>query len=348
MSFRILIRLPNWLGDMVIATPALQVLREKCPKAHITILALSGVSSALQGHPAINRVLTYDRSGRERGLSGLWSLANRLREEDFDLAYVFPNSFASALPVWLARIPERIGYATDGRSLLLTRALKKPSQLAHWHQSAMYASLVLGEAQKETPPPRWVVCAEERREAESLLRQSGIKRGRPLLALNPGSVNSAAKRWPVERYAYVARWAVECAGWDVVILGGGSDREAGANIATLSRVPLAMLAGQTSLRQFMGILSIADLVLSNDSGGMHVAAALQRPQLSLFGSTDAVTTGPLGPNQYIVRKPVGCSPCVQPVCKEEQHFCMLRIGEEEVVDILAWIYETHHEPGAKP
>ena len=130
--------------------------------------------------------------------------------------------------------------------------------------------------------------------------------------MNPGSVNGKAKRWPVERFATVAKWAMHQADWDVVILGGPSDREVGENIARLAGEPAAMLAGQTSIRQFMALLSLAGVCLSNDSGGMHVAAAMERPQLSLFGPTDAVTTGPLGPNQVILRKPTACAPLFGP------------------------------------
>lgn len=331
---KILVRVPNWLGDLVMATPGLIVLRDRFRDAEISVLGIAGVIHALEGHPAVDRILAYDRSGADRGIQGLRNMARSLRDERFDVTYVFPNSFASAFSVWLAGIPVRIGFATDGRSALLTEAPAKAPYLAHCHQSEVYATLAAGGSLESVPHPQWAVGVDERREAESLLRQSGLERDRPLLALNPGSVNGLAKRWPVERYARVVRWAVESAGWEVVILGAGSDRDVCENVATLARVPVVTLAGCTGIRQFMSILTIAEICLSNDSGGMHVAAALGRPQVSLFGPTDSWTTGPFGPRQVVLRKPVACSPCLDRVCGEGHHACMERITVDEVTSVL--------------
>lgn len=339
---RILVRLPNWLGDVVIATPALHVLRERMPHAHIAVLGLAGVVDALQNHPAIDRILVYDRKNRDRGVAGMWRLARRLRAEQFDRAYIFPNSFASALPAALAGIPERVGFRSDGRSPLLTYRMQRPAELAHRHQCAGYVYLVSGEVLSGVPEPGWFVSPDEKREVESLLRNMGLKRDRPFLAVNPGSVNGYAKRWPSERYARTIKWAALEAGWDVAMLGGPSDVEVAQKIAFLADIPLPILAGQTTIRQFMAVLMLADVVLSNDSGGMHVAAALNRPQLCLFGPTDPCATGPLGDRQIILRKPVGCAPCLDTVCREKSHFCMERISVEEVCRILAWMMAQIH------
>ncbi len=317
---RIVVRAPNWLGDAVLATPALASLHEGFPQASITVAAPPSVADLVRGHPAADAVLPLG--------PGLRGRVRALRNGGFDLAVILPNSFSSALPFALARIPVRYGARTNGRGWLLTRSVPSPSR---GHQARRYLELIRPLCPSVTDPlPRLVVAEEERQAARKILEQGGAAPCQVLVAIHPGASYGTAKRWTPERYARAAVEVASRMGAAVVILGAaGEAREGDAVLKALEGYPSVALTGRLSIRQLMAVLSCCRLLLTNDSGPMHIAGALGVPVAAVFGPTDPEETGPLGRNARIVRKPVFCSPCLLRRCPID-HRCMERVAAEDL------------------
>jgi len=326
---RVLVRAVNWVGDGVLTLPAIAALGRRFPAAEIAVLAAPWVAGLFAGQPAVHRVIEIRREGEHRGLRGRWRLARRLRGEGFDLAVLFPNSLDAALVPWLAGIPRRLGVPADGRRPLLTHAVRLPAR-ASGHQVEHYLGLVRSLGAAGPSLPRLRVAEQASHAAARLLHEHGIEAGRPLVALNPGSVYGGAKRWPAARYAAVGDGLAAEGG---VVLLVGSRREEGIlrEVAGRMRAPALVLAGRTDLPTLAALLERAALVLTNDTGAMHVACAVGAPVLALFGPTDARATGPLGPRAHLIRHEVPCSPCLYRECPID-HRCMTGIPVAEVLE----------------
>jgi heptosyltransferase-2 len=365
---RILVRGVNWLGDAVMTTPALQRLREALPDSHIALLTPHKLSDLWQDHPSVNSVLTFS-SGESP-----WSVAGRLRAEHFQAALVLPNSPRSALEVWLARIPQRIGSARPWRNWLLTqtvaprpgqsrmpkRSVKEvnrlillpagrpppaprpaPSRTTHQINDYLYLAAALSANPEPLPPKLEISAAEIRQAEDALLSDTRPKAqrsapGQPLilLGLNPGAEYGPAKRWPAASFAAVAREVSRRMGnclW--LAFGGKGDWELCNDIARLAGGGVLNLAGKTSLRQLMALLKLCRVVLTNDTGPMHVAAALGTPVVVPFGSTSPDLTGPGlpgDPRNHLLCSAAPCSPCFRRVCPIDFR-CMTGISPECVV-----------------
>ncbi len=280
----------NWIGDAVMSMPAIQAWRRAHPEAHLTVLVKKPLVPLWRMHAAPDAVNTY---GDAR--SDLREAVRTIRRELPQRAVIFPNSFRSALPPFLARVPQRIARRGQWRRALLTDVL--PPLESPVHQSLEYYDL-LGMPR---PPdgaeyPRLQVPVDAKKSAEQWL--SGL--ARPLLGVMPGAARGPAKRWPVERYADLAqRWAHETGG-SVVAMGAGSDSLAADSIVGAAQRGLN-LAGKTSLAEWAASVEECDAVVCNDSGGMHLAAAFGRPVVAVFGATDPRVTGPLGPRARVVQ-----------------------------------------------
>jgi heptosyltransferase-2 len=369
-SRRILVRGVNWLGDAVMTTPAMQRLREALPTAHITLLTPQKLSDLWQGHPSLNAVLTFS-SGESP-----WSVAGRLRAESFQTALVLPNSPRSALEVWLARVPQRIGCAHPWRNWLLTqpvaarpdhermhkrsvseinrlvsspvtdlrgpsRTMRHAPRATHHIHSYLHLAAALG-ANPEPLPPKLEISAAEMQQVEGAFlsdardKLPGSAPGKPLilLGLNPGAEYGPAKRWPAASFAAVAREVSRRLGnclW--LAFGGRGDWELCNEVARLAGGGVLNLAGKTSLRQLMALLKLCRVVLTNDTGPMHVAAALGTPVVVPFGSTSPELTGPGLPGDtrhQLLRSDAPCSPCFRRVCPIDFR-CMTGISEERAV-----------------
>lgn len=373
---RILVRGVNWLGDAVMTTPALQRLREALPAAHITLLTQEKLADLWQRHPSLDAVMTFSRG------ESPWSVARRLRAERFDTALVLPNSPRSALEVWLARIPQRIGYARPWSSWLLTQTvglrpgkvpmprrsvnevkrlirlpLAVPSLAAalpqaravHQIHDYLHLAAALG-ANPEPVPPRLEITAAEMRQAQEAWLQtpqvvgqaSRLPSGKPgempaLLGLNPGAEYGPAKRWPAQNFATVAREVSRSVGnccW--LAVGGAGDRNLCHEIARLTDNGVLNLAGKTSLRQLMALLKLCRLLLTNDTGPMHVAAALGTPVVAPFGSTSPELTGPGfpgDPRHQLLTSAPPCAPCFRRACPIDFR-CMTAIRPDRVVEAV--------------
>ena len=329
---RILIRSVNWIGDAVMATPAISVIREHFPAAEITILANPMVSQLFLHHPGIDRIVTFDRQGRHHGVAGRLRLATELRKLSFDLAIILPNSFDSALVPWLAGIPDRIGKCSDGRSLLLNGRYDASKVPATGHEVEYYLNLIrhFGITGGCTQPHLFVTSGESDR-AATLLAECGIQPDDFILGINPGASYGSAKRWYPERFAGVASRLADEWSARVVIFGGPGETAIAADIESRLQGTAANVAGKTSVRELMALIKRCNFFITNDSGPMHIAAALDVPLVAIFGSTDHTGTSPYNRKAVVVRNDVECAPCKLRECPTD-HRCMTTVTEESVID----------------
>jgi heptosyltransferase-2 len=331
---KILVRAPNWVGDAVMVIPALEVIRRAHPAAEIAILARPAVADLYRDQPFANRILEYENPGRHKGWWGRHKLVGELRRERFDLAVLLQNAFEAAWLAWRAGIPERAGYARDGRGLLLTKPVPVPKEgEIPRHESHYYLELLRRagwiETRGEIGPIRLCVPPLAREAAEASLLRAGAREGAWRCAIAPGASYGAAKCWPAERFAALAeRLISECAA-DVILFGTPGEKEMAARICSgMKRRPIS-LVGQISMRDLAAHFSTCSIFIGNDSGAMHVAAAAGLPVIGIFGSTDPEGTAPATPQFTLIREPVSCSPCFLRSCPVD-HRCMTRIAVDSV------------------
>jgi len=323
---RLLVRSTNWIGDAVMTTPAVRSIRRNFPGARITLLAKPWVLPVFAHSPHVDGFLVYDVQGRHRGLAGRWRLVNDIRRGRFDAVILLQNAFEAALITAAAGIPVRIGFDTDGRALLLTHPVRRPVGIRQRHQTDYYlqilrgVGLVAGDSRLELP-----LAEADRQQAARRLADEGLDPNLPLVGLNPSATFGPAKQWPEERYAALGDWIADRYRARILIFGGPGDASLGRRIADVMRTRPVNLAGRTDLAEAMALIGMLDLFVTNDSGLMHVAAALDVPLVAIFGSTNPVATGPWGSRSRVVRTDVPCSPCLQPTCRYGHLDCMRRI-----------------------
>ncbi len=335
---RILVRGPNWLGDAVMCEPALRGLRRLFPDAQIALLVKPAVADLFAGHPALTRVLTYDSKGRHAGLSGKWALAGQLRRQGFDLAVLFQNAFEAAFLTFLAGVPRRYGYATDGRSLLLSDPVAPPDHRTLVHQVNYYWDLLKPLGLTGDPfAPELVVFPEEEQAMAGRLAQGGLTASDIVVGINPGSTYGGAKRWLPERFAEVTERLCRTIRESqqqqvsVVIFGAKGEERLGQEIAARLSSRSLVLSGATTIRELMAAVKRCATLLTNDTGPMHIASAFQVPVVAIFGPTDWRTTSPFGSAHAIVRQPVDCAPCLLRECPID-HRCMTRVSVDQVYE----------------
>ncbi len=346
-----MVRAPNWIGDAVISLPALQALRARFPAAEIVLVAKPWVSELYWHHPAVSRQIVYDPEGEHQGPGGFRRLVKALRAERFDAAILFQNAFHAAWMAWRARIPVRVGYARDGRSALLTEPLAVLPAASYGHQANSYMHLLFRAGLIEKPEPlpeaRLVLTEGEQAWAMKHLDSLGLQGPRFLIGLNPGAYYGPAKRWLLDRYATLADRLVDSLHADVLIFGSREERPLAEAIALAMKYTPTIIAGETTLRQFIALLARCHLIVSNDSGPMHLAAALDLPLVAIFGSTDERATGPLGPRARVVKRSVACSPCGLRECPIDFR-CMQSVTVEDVYRAAVGLVEelgvTHERP----
>ena len=338
---RILVRQVNWVGDAVLTLPAIEALGRRYPGAEIVLLARAWVGGLFVGHPIVDRTVELRPAGLRHSIFGRWHLARSLSRERFDLAVLFPNSFDAALVPWLAGIPRRVGYSTDGRGWMLTDAVQERSTPSRPHQVERYLAIVRALGADGPSVPRLSVPAEAQKKAGQTLRDHGVEETEPIVAVNPGSIYGSAKRWPAARFAGVADALVASRGVRILLIGSEGERPVLEQVARSMRSLVVNLAGRTDLSALMGLLAKARLLVSNDTGAMHVAAAVGTPVLAIFGPTDAEATRPVGQSTRLLRQPVPCSPCLLRECPID-HRCMTRIGIDQVVQAVEELLDAPH------
>jgi heptosyltransferase-2 len=333
---RLVLRPPNWLGDAVLALPAMAAIRQHFHSAHLTIAAAPAVAALFREETNVgpDRVIELPSSTRDAVAA--------LEGEGFNLGILFPNSFRSAWQLWRARIPARWAYATSGRGLLLTRRSRPPRRPGVAHQSDYYRDLVrgLGMACDEDTAPRIRPRHPSVERAVALLASHGVPSDVPLVGFAPGAAYGQAKQWPPQRMAEVIARLGRDHGAVSLIFGAAHDQDAGRAIESWLRahapdmVPRVVdLIGRTSLGALIAAVERVTAFVSNDSGAMHLAAALGRPVVSIFGPTDERATRPLGAHEVLTAR-VLCRPCMLRDCPID-HRCMRRISVDAVYDAVA-------------
>jgi lipopolysaccharide heptosyltransferase II/tetraacyldisaccharide 4'-kinase len=332
-SRAILLRAPNWVGDAVMSLPVLSELTRLFPGAPVTVLAVSRVAPLFAGQPGVHEVITYP-AGQAKWRT-LWALRGK-----FDLALALPNSFESALGLWLTRTPRRLGYAANGRTPLFTTVIKGRKNLKGLHQIFYYLGVLRALGPVGTfLPPSLHLADPERAAGKSLLTSAGLDPGRPWVGLAPGAAYGPAKRWPASRFAAVGDMLHDEFQAGLVLLGGPADQAAAAEVERAGRGRFLNLAGQTTLRQALAVVSALRVLVTNDSGLMHAAAALGTPVVAIFGSTDPAATRPFTSRTAIMHHPRPCSPCLERTCTKD-YACLTDITVAEVAAAArGWLEE---------
>jgi heptosyltransferase-2 len=331
---RIVVRGTNWVGDAVMGVPALRELRRLFPEGHITLVVRPWAEGLFKDCDFIDALLIYDR----KGPASVLRQVRQWRQQRFDLAVLFQNAFEAALIPFLARVPLRVGYATDGRRLLLSHALSLPGWRNTRHEVFYYMNIVeelrrlvqgSSAVTANEPDCSLNVSTTRRSHAASKLSQHGVRKGSAIVALCPGSVNSRAKRWSAERYARLADRLIEEMNVNILLIGSKEEGDVTAEVAQQMKQPAINLAGETSLDEVVAILGIVDLLVTNDTGPAHISSAQGKPTLVIFGPTNPLTTRPYSAVAEIVRKPPDCAPCMLRDCPID-HRCMEAISVDEV------------------
>jgi heptosyltransferase-2 len=358
---RILVRGTNWLGDAVMTTPALLRLCEKFSGAHIALLTPEKLRELWLNHPAVNEVIFFTTG------ESVFAIGKKLRAGQFDLALVLPNSPRSAIEVFLAGIPQRVGYARPWRNFFLTQTVERrtgavkmrkrsvaevqrliagdkignrKSEIGNSTSHQLYEYLHLAAALGASPDPLAPLLAVTPEEIASAKIKFGLgKIGRPIIGLNPGAEYGPAKRWPLEKFIAAAKEIQQRTNCVWILFGGKNDASITNQIESSLLTPhfkILNLAGKTSLRQLMALLKLCRVLLTNDTGPMHVAAALGTPVVVPFGSTSPELTGPGLPGDPrigLLKSDAPCAPCFLRECPIDFR-CMNGISVERVVEAV--------------
>lgn len=345
----IMIRATNWVGDAILALPAIRAVRQKFPDARISIVARPYVAEIYRDQSLCDELIPYDPKGAHRGWSGRANLISELRARKFDVALLLQNAFDAAWLAWRAQIPERIGYARDGRRFLLTKpiAVPKPSEIPS-HEKFYYLELLrragwTSELQNDDHIILHVPESSRAKAAETL-RAAGARPHVLRVALGAGASYGSAKCWPPDRFAeWANRLQAETDG-DVILFGTVAEAPvSNAIIAGMKRKPID-LTGKTAIGDLPALLSQCQLFLGNDSGAMHVAAAVGLPVIAIFGPTDPFGTAPVTPLFTIVQEKPYCSPCFLRRCPTD-HRCMKSITPEMVAAAVnPWLVKLEERP----
>jgi len=313
---RVLLRAPNWIGDVVMSLGAVRDLRRNFPRSRLEVLARPWVAELYRAVAEVDDV---------RAATGFWE-GVAAADDGFDAAVLLPNSFASALQARAAGIPERWGYATDGRGPLLTRRCAVPAAVRGESQVYYYRGMLAGIGlHVSASPDTSLVCPEDWAGRGAAFLDGPVG----WLGLNPGASYGAAKRWIPARYAAVGDALHRETGRRVVILGGAAERALGEEVAAAMTTGPRVLCGETTLSELVGVLSRLELLVTNDSGPMHLASALGVPVVAVFGPTDWRETAPVGGSHAIVRGQAECSPCKLRECPID-HRCMTSVTVADV------------------
>ena len=335
---RILIRATNWVGDAILALPALRGVRTKFPQAHIAILARPYVADLYTDQHVADELVRYDWRGIHAGFRGRERLASELRAKKIDTALLLQNAFDAAWIAWRARIVERIGYNRDGRGLLLTRRIPVPRRdEIPAHEKFYYLELLRRagwiDTLPETPEIKLEVPERKGQQAQATLLENGARADCFRIAVGAGASYGSAKCWPPRRFAETLNLFLKQTDGEVILFGTAAESQVSAAIGEqLVRRPIDM-TGKTSIAELPALLSRCQMFVGNDSGAMHVAAAVGLPIVAIFGPTDPEGTAPVTPRCTIVQRRPYCSPCFLRKCPTD-HRCMTAVTESMVEEAM--------------
>ena len=329
---KILVIAPSWVGDCMLAQPMLARLMQRHPDAQIELLAPPWTAALLRQMPEVYKVLINPFPHGAFNLADRYRLGKQLRASHFEQAIVLPNSFKSALVPLFAGIPLRTGFVGEMRYGLLNdvRKLDKNELPLMVERYAHLAEAPSNAIKHALPQPRLRVSEGQQKNA---LDKFGLSITKPVAVFCPGAEYGPAKRWPVPYFAQLAQYLRDF-GYDVWLVGSPKDKEIGDKIVALGNNACHNLCGATELGDAIALLSCADLVVSNDSGLMHIAAALDRPMLALYGSSSPRFTPPLSANAQVLKLDMKCSPCFKRECPLGHFNCMNQMTPEQVAKFI--------------
>jgi heptosyltransferase II len=346
---KILVRATNWVGDAIMALPALRALRGRFLDAQISIVARPYVADIYRDQGICDRLVAYDPRGSHAGLAGRERLAGELRAEKFDLALLLQNAFDAAWLAWRAGARERIGYARDGRSILLTKAVPVPRPgETPAHEQFYYLELLRRAGLVDNPMAEKFISLnvnpQAKEQARERLAAAGVRASGMRIAVGAGASYGSAKCWPPERFAQVADQMKAQFDADVILFGTAAETPVTSAIASGMKHAPIDLAGKTTIAELPALLSQCHLFIGNDSGAMHVAAAVGLPVVAVFGPTDPDGTAPVTPQRTIVQEKPYCSPCFLRRCPTD-HRCMTRVTPDSVATAAhTWLKSAEVHP----
>ncbi len=340
MREKVLVRATNWVGDLVMSTPALAAIRDNYPDAEITAIVRPPLQELLEGSPWVDAFIPYDRRTYS-GATGAARLGSELRKYKFDRAILLQNAFEAAFITFLAKVPVRMGYRTDGRGLLLTHGVKVSEETKKKHQVYYYLDMLSALGLKaDKSSPRLFLSDKDRECSRAVLKENGIGGNGLIVGINPGAQYGAAKKWFPERFAEVADRLAEQYGAQTLIFGGPGDVGSAGAVEAAMKGRAVNLAGKTGLRGLMALVKECSIFITNDTGPMHISAALGVQTLAVFGSTDHIATGPFGDGHRIVRDPVNCAPCLKRKCPLKHYRCMENVSASRVFEAAKGMLEV--------
>ena len=329
---RVLVVAPNWIGDTLLAQPLFARLHQKLPGLKLDALAPAWTAPVLRRMPQIDEVIESPFDHGELKLLDRWRLGRQIRSVRYDQAIILPNSFKSALVPWIADIPLRVGFLGESRYGVLN-IRHKLDEAALPLMAERYAKLAEPPDSPPVRPLRAVRLEVNQANLVISLSRLGLSRARPVAVLCPGAEYGPAKRWPAEHFAALAD-ALIARGHSVWLIGSARDKPIAEEIVARAGKTVLNLCGRTDLGAAIDLMSLGSVVVSNDSGLMHVASALGRPLIALYGSSSAAHTPPLNPEARIVKIDIDCSPCFKRECPLGHFRCMNDLKPELVLAAL--------------
>lgn len=326
---QIIIRMPNWLGDAVMGTPVIQDLKTFWPQAKLHVLCHEAIHNLLQHNPYVDDFIVFSRA-KKHSIKEKRRIFSLMRAKSFDAGVLLTRSFSSAWWFFRAGVKNRIGFQDHFRSFLLTKALPVPKNEETEHQVITYKRLLepFGITKSDTHPELFVQ-EDELAKAKELLLEYGITPKHTLIGMNPGAAFGSAKCWLPERFIALTKELEKDPLVRVVYFGDPAGKSLVDAICQECSVNTVNLAAKTNLRMLIALISLSKVFISNDSGPMHVAAALKRPLVAIFGSTNEVKTGPYGP-ATVIHRHTACSPCYLRRCPIDFR-CMKSISVDDVL-----------------
>jgi len=338
---KILIIEVNWLGDVLFSTPCIKAIRNKFENAYIACMTVPRTKAMLEYNKRIDEIIIYDEKGKHKNLFGKIRLISELNRKKFDLAIILHRSFTRALITFLSGIGERVGYSTKGRGVLLTYPIEAPEENLHKVEYFLKIAESIG-CETQDKDYEFFITEKERKYIEKELAKNNIHKDDFLVVINPGG-NWEPKRWSEERFAELGDALIAGYGVKIVLSGAENDIEKTKRIKNRMKGELTILAGRTSLKELGALLERANIVISNDSGPMHIAVAMKSNVIALFGPTSAALTGPYGRGNYrVIQKDVECEiPCYNLECGDYR--CMEAITVDDVLKVFSRLYSSVKE-----
>lgn len=335
---RILVKEVNWLGDLVMSTPALRAIRRAWPGAHLAVLIKKELASFFDGARWLDEVIPYSVG---RGLSGFFDrrrIVGEIRSRRFDLGVLFPNSFESALWIAMAGVRRRAGFVADARGAMLTLKASPPPEAVTGHQANYWLAMVraTGVCVADTRADDFAIDVHgpHRERMREWLAANRKRPGRPVFAIAPAAAYGPAKEWPADSYGALIDLIAQREDAEVVLVGASPERAKCEEVAAASKSGAMIATGHTNVGELIALLSLCDGFIGNDSGCMHLAGALGIPTVAIFGSTNPNRTGPLGPRTRVIYHKLECSPCLARTCRYGHYNCLTQIEPAELADAI--------------